>query len=109
VNIVVGPSGSIAYGAGLFAAIYANQLYTSPDGINWIGSALGGGTDEDAITTILWDGSRFVAAGNSIITSTDGINWMIQTSLPGWVISDMAAGNNVIVGLTEKGEIITSP
>jgi hypothetical protein len=65
--------------------VYANNLYlyvgdsgavgTSTDGIAW--SARTSGVSGN-LTSILWDGAKYVANGNSLISSTDGINWTVH-------------------------------
>lgn len=97
----------IAYGANQFVAAANIALYASPDGLNWTSLFSIGTGQAQAFCSILWDGNRFVAAGSSVLTSPDGLNWAVQQPSP-FVITKMAAGNNIIVGLSYAG-ILTSP
>jgi hypothetical protein len=98
---------SIAYGANRFVAAENIALSASPDGLSWTGLFSIGTGQAQAFCSILWDGNRFVAAGSSVLTSPDGLNWAVQQPSP-FVITKMAAGNNIIVGLSYAG-ILTSP
>ncbi len=98
----------IVYGANQFVAVIDGALFSSPEGINW--TSLFYSNIINGITSIVWDGTRFVAAGSAVMTSTDGINWIAQPDLPTGVgIYQLAAGNNNTIVGVGFGAILTSP
>ena len=125
-NFVVGgtlPAGfagarTIAYGAGLFVALYGTIAATSPDGITWTERSLGLATGE-SWSRLTFANGRFVAvssqqfslsASQTAITSTDGINWTAST-LPFFTTwSDVVFGAGLFLAVSSSsGRAATSP
>ena len=88
-------------------ALGYKHVLTSPDGITWTDHPL---PQQTSIWTVIWDGNKFIGAGDVIFTSTDGINWT-EIDLPQDSISfirDMAWSGSLFVGVADYCYIFTS-
>ena len=65
---------SIAYGAGTFVAVGGSgTIQTTADGSSWVSRTSG---TTVALTSIIWDGSQFVAVGSGkVLVSATGTTW----------------------------------
>jgi hypothetical protein len=74
---------AIAWSGGEFVAVGdSGTILTSPDGVTWIGSQMGGAS----LVDIIWSGTKFVTVGSlgmeggTVATSPDGVTWTGQYS-----------------------------
>jgi hypothetical protein len=75
--------GGFTYASTLLVAVGTNIVATSPDGFVWTLGTIPVST----YTSIVWNGSTFVAMGGRVATSPDGITWTQQPVIPGSQIS----------------------
>lgn len=61
----------------------------------------------DAVFSIVWDGSQFIAAGSDVWTSPDGVTWT-DRGVGGSIACLAHDGSGTVVGAGEKGLIVTS-
>lgn len=104
-HAVAAPSEAVAFGAGIFVAVYQNSL-TSPDGLVW--------TDQGIFFThmrcIAFGAGLFVAVGQNgeIWSSPNGIAWTNRVTIGGNFWSVRFANSQFVVG-GNGGDIYTSP
>jgi hypothetical protein len=57
-------------------------IATSPDGVNWTFVPAPPSGNADGLTSVVWNGSEFVAVGGLgiVLRSTDGTNWVTDDS-----------------------------
>lgn len=104
---------SVAYGAGLFAAIANNTatVATSPDGITWTQRFLPTSTAWQAVT---FGNGLFVAVATGVAvaaTSPDGITWTVRSlpSAANWSAVGYGNGVFVVVAGASSNAAATSP
>lgn len=96
------PQTGTAFGAGLYVAVGAGVIKTSPDGATWTTRTNPvGGTDA---MDVCYTGTRFVAitaaTPSKTIRSTDGITWTVGGDLPGGISGlRLSFGNNLLVAV----------
>ena len=54
--------------------------YSNDDGVTWNTSIVNNPSASAAVRTIIWDGSRFIAAASRVLVSTDGKFWEVYNS-----------------------------
>jgi hypothetical protein len=104
---------SVAFGNGLFVGVAdggttANDVVTSPDGINWTTHTI---TNAVTWTGVTYGNGMFVAVAQDgttaqqIMSSPDGINWTPQTSPVAnkWV--SVTYGNGTFVAVASNGTV----
>lgn len=93
----------IAYGNGIFVAVQTtttptilDQIYRSPDGVNWTYESVPGAS---SLEKIAFGGGRFVAvgAGGLVRYSTDGVEWFNSSTGMAGNPGAMVYGNGVFV------------
>src|SRR3954470_3303152 len=97
---------SIAYGAGRFVAIAANQvLTTSTDGENWFGLNVG---FAEKLREVIYAGGLFVGVGDDgvILHSVNGLNWSKADSADGSTdaITEVTFGNGIFLAAIGSGQ-----
>ncbi len=101
---------SVTYGNGLFVAVAAAAVMTSPDGITWTArTAPGGGQGWNSVT---YGNNLFVAVADSaVMTSPDGITWTLRTAAENNLWDAVTYGNNLFVAAALNGthRVMTSP
>lgn len=92
----------ITYGEGLFVAVAANEVMTSPDGVTWQSRTAPSGI----WSAVTYGGGQFVAVANNggtflAMTSPDGITWTGQSGLgtpTNWTGVTYGSGKFVAIG-----------
>jgi uncharacterized protein YmfQ (DUF2313 family) len=95
----------ITYANGLWVAVGTNgEIQTSPDAITWTRRTIG----TDDYEAVAWNGSVFVAAGDTTVArSVDGLSWS-TASLTASYLDGLYANNAYFVLVGWSGEIFTS-
>ena len=97
---------AVAYGAGVFAALTADNttqgIMTSPDGIAW--TLQNTPNTQNAYLGLQFLGGQFLAGigANGVMTSPDGITWTAHAT-PLTTPNQIAYGNGVYVAITANG------
>ena len=92
----------VTYGEGLFVAVAANEVMTSPDGVTWQSRTAPSGI----WSAVTYGGGQFVAVANNggtflAMTSPDGITWTGQAGLgtpTNWTGVTYGSGKFVAIG-----------
>jgi len=111
-NWVVRPSvsaRSFAYGNGLFVAVSAYSVQTSPDGITWTERQMAA---NKAWTIITYGSGLFVTvASDGVMTSPNGIVWTSRQISDVNTWSSITFGNGLFVAVAPTGthRVMTSP
>lgn len=98
---------AVGYGSTNFGAI--GVILTSTDSLSWTYVP---NLTTTPLSSIIWNGSIFVATGSSgtILTSPDGINWTTRVSFTSNAIQDISWSGSLFVAITfSAGVIGTSP
>jgi hypothetical protein len=91
----------------MFIASCVGNIYTSEDGKVWAGPIPVTLLSTNAALSMAITGGTIYLGGNWFCySSSDGINWVNEFS-PGTVIRGMAAGNGILVGVCDSGNIRT--
>jgi len=99
----------IATNGTVYVGTAVNGIWTSTDLVTWQHLSLPGGAGV-SYNDMLWDGSRFIAAGDGLITSTDGSTWTVvlaPSSAEVWNAIAMMSGSYVVVG-SDITHVLTS-
>jgi hypothetical protein len=101
---------SVTYGNGLFVAVSAEGVMTSPDGITWTTRQSAANHGWSSVT---YGNGLFVAvSAEGVMTSSDGIDWTERSAAAasGW--SSVTYGNGRFVAVAQYGSgsrVMTSP
>jgi hypothetical protein len=105
---------TVAYGNGIYVALCTattgNNLFTSPDGVNWTGRV----THYNWWTRVIFENGLFVAVCNGgpnsapygAMTSTDGINWTLRATPTNGTYEEWISvcyGGGLFVAVTQFG------
>jgi hypothetical protein len=105
---------AVAWGSNEFVAVgYLSGpvALTSTNGTVWTQRNPNIQNTQVSLRAILYDGSRFVAAGDNgtIATTTNGISWVPTSAPTSLDLFGIAHGNGLYVVVGQDGEILTSP
>jgi fibronectin type 3 domain-containing protein len=101
----------VTWGGGQFVAVAYKTVYTSADGINWIGHEVEV-SGYLSLRSVAWSGSAYVAiatdySDSEILTSLDGETWTsVHTTWLG--LRDLVWGNDIFVATGEANYSVTS-
>lgn len=110
----------LAYGAGTFvcSALYAGELFTSPNQDNWVARTAGIGANT-LVNKILASANGFIAVGydtsggtttSAVLTSPDGSTWTPQPSaaVAGVMLNQVVAGIGGYFALGDNTDSVTN-
>ena len=107
VNVELGRRNSIAFGNGVFAAVFGGDVATTQNGIDWTFTLV----ENSTWTSIIYANGMFVAVAsagtNRVMTSTDGETWTFNT-IQAETWNSVTYGNGVFVAVAYSGESATS-
>ncbi|MCM2274578.1 MAG: immunoglobulin domain-containing protein [Candidatus Didemnitutus sp.] len=102
----------VAYGSGLFVAVGAGVVLTSPDGLTWTNRSF----TPDTLTSVIYSGSHFIATtalsasgnGSTYYVSSDGIQWTGRFTGAFDLLNDLVAFNNQVYGVGDNSIILSA-
>jgi hypothetical protein len=100
----------VARGNGVYAAISAAGVWTSPDGVTWANVyAISNRPAQSALSAITYGSGRFVAVGTGIaVTSTDTNSWVPHATGTDETMNSVAFGQNLFVAVGHGGTLFSS-
>ena len=106
--------GGITFGAGVFTAVFGNQVYKTTDGTTWTAGTLWkydikGCVYANGKFTAIRNASSSYSDDSAVLESTDGKTWEVVYSFSmGITLVDIVYGNGVYVIMTTAGQVYVS-